>query len=415
MQKGETLGIVGESGCGKSTTARLMMQLIKLDAGTIVLDGEAVEAPHGITVRAATSVRADGIPGQLRLAQSAAARWRTRSASAHARRYAGAEGARERRAMLLAWSAWRPELFAQRYPHELSGGQRQRVNIARALAMNPRVLILDEAVSALDKSVEAQVLNLLQDLKESLDLTYVFISHDLNVVPLHQRPRIGHVSRQGGRGRSGGRASTRRPATPTPRRCCSSRPSMDPKQRRTELPLSGDPPSPIDPPSGAAFARAARLPRPSAPSASRRSPMQRAPSIRGLPRGDARLGHSLATQPNDGHARCRRRSDSPHDASAATPAWQVAAANRWFRSRTCTSAWSRAIWTSRSSRRELHARPGRSAVPAWRIRFGQDGHGALADAPAAAIGADRRQRSKIGGVDILGLKPRQLRRRCAAR
>jgi len=162
------------------------------------------------------------------------------------------EQARTRALTLLKMVGLAPENFAQRYPHELSGGQRQRVNIARALAMGPRVLLLDESVSALDKSVEAQVLNLLRELKRDLGLTYVFISHDLNVVQyISDRVLVmylGQVVESGPVDRI--YSATRHPYTAA---LLSSRPSMNPRERASKPPLSGDPPNPIDPPSGCRF------------------------------------------------------------------------------------------------------------------------------------------------------------------
>ncbi len=153
---------------------------------------------------------------------------------------------------LLAQVGLEPSTFAARYPHELSGGQRQRVNIARALALAPRLVILDEAVSALDKSVEAQVLNLLADLKEQFGLTYLFISHDLDVVSfisdrvmvmyLGEVVEIGPVEALFG--------SARHPYTLA---LLAAMPSLDPDRRTTKPPVTGDPPSPIAPPPGCRF------------------------------------------------------------------------------------------------------------------------------------------------------------------
>ena len=160
--------------------------------------------------------------------------------------------AKARVAEILGMVGLEPAVFAQRYPHELSGGQRQRVNIARALAMGPRLLILDEAVSALDKSVEAQVLNLLQELKAKLQLTYIFISHDLSVVQyISDRVLVMYLGKVVELAPVDALYAT--PAHPYTRALLSSRPSMDPRQRVSVPPLTGDPPNPINPPSGCRF------------------------------------------------------------------------------------------------------------------------------------------------------------------
>ena len=181
VAKGETLGVVGESGCGKSTTARLIARLVAADAGELVFDGEAVAESGGLALREYRRVL------QMVFQDSFASlnpRMTVLDAVAYGPTVHGLSraAARDRAANLLGRVGLGAALFASRRPHELSGGQRQRVNIARALAFEPRLLVLDEAVSALDKSVQAQVLNLLQALKAERGLTYLFISHDLHVV-----------------------------------------------------------------------------------------------------------------------------------------------------------------------------------------------------------------------------------------
>ena len=253
VQKGETLGIVGESGCGKSTVARLIMQLIAADRGEVRLQG----APIGGTGEDAVSVREARRHMQMVFQDSYSSlnpRMPVDAAISFASEVHGTPRgrARERAHELLALVGLEPRIFGPRYPHELSGGQRQRINIARALAIGPKVVVLDEAVSALDKSIEAQVLNLLADLKRDLDLTYIFISHDLNVVRYFcDRVLVMYLGRIVEVGPAESIYAS--PVHPYSEALLSAMPSHDPSRRTVEAPLEGDPPNPIDPPSGCRF------------------------------------------------------------------------------------------------------------------------------------------------------------------
>jgi len=160
--------------------------------------------------------------------------------------------AAERARALLGRVGLDPRLHGRRYAHELSGGQRQRVNIARALVLDPKLLVLDEPVSALDKSVQAQVLNLLQDLKAERALTYVFISHDLNVIEyVSERVLVMYLGEVVETGTA--EALAQSPKHPYTQALFASAPSMDPEHRMERLPIAGDPPNAIDPPSGCRF------------------------------------------------------------------------------------------------------------------------------------------------------------------
>ncbi|MDQ7958636.1 MAG: ABC transporter ATP-binding protein [Pseudomonadota bacterium] len=248
--KGETLGVVGESGCGKSTTARLLMHLIDPTGGEVVFDGRAVgtrDLPLKEFRRQVQMVFQDSYASlnpRLTIEDSIAF-----GPQVHG---VGRKDAVARARDLLGRVGLEPARFAERYPHELSGGQRQRVNIARALALQPRMVILDEAVSALDKSVEAQVINLLLDLKAEFGLTYVFISHDLHVVRyISDRVMVMYLGQVAEIGPAESLYDA--PAHPYTQALLSSMPSMDPDHRTQEAPLAGDPPNPIDPPSGCRF------------------------------------------------------------------------------------------------------------------------------------------------------------------
>jgi peptide/nickel transport system ATP-binding protein len=248
---GETLGVVGESGCGKSTLARLLLRLIEPDAGTILFADEYV---HTAAPSRMKRLRRDmqfvfqdpyaSLNPRLTIEDAVAFNLLVHGTPR--------SEARERAGALLGRVGLDPGLYGRRYPHELSGGQRQRVNIARALVLDPKLVVLDEPVSALDKSVQAQVLNLLDELKAERALTYVFISHDLSVIEhVSDRILVMYLGQVVETGRADVLAAA--PRHPYTRALFAAAPTMDPHARMIEPPISGDPPNPIDPPSGCRF------------------------------------------------------------------------------------------------------------------------------------------------------------------
>jgi oligopeptide/dipeptide ABC transporter ATP-binding protein len=251
LAPGETLCLVGESGCGKSTVGKLIMRLMEPSAGAIRIDGDEVTRARGETLRAfrkrVQMIFQDPFA-------SLNPRLRASTIVCEPLENYGLLSARERKdkvADLFARVGLRPEA-ADKFPFEFSGGQRQRIGIARALALSPDLIVADEPVSALDVSVQAQVLNLLVDLREALGLAYLFISHDLGVVE-HIAHRVA-VMYLGRIVEIGDKQSVfAAPRHPYTQALIAAAPIADPRGRRERIVLEGDIPSPLDPPKGCAF------------------------------------------------------------------------------------------------------------------------------------------------------------------
>ena len=253
VYQGETLALVGESGCGKSTLGRLLLRLIELTSGQVIFDGTDIQTLKGKELRSFRK--------QMQIIfQDPYASLNPRmdvekiiSEPLITHKVCGSKQETRQRVLELMGEVGIPAEFLHRYPHQFSGGQRQRIGIARAMAMNPRMIVCDEPVSALDVSIQSQVINLLADLQEEYDLTYLFISHDLSVVR-HISDRVcvmflGQICEIGDTAEI-----YQSPMHPYTRFLLDSVPKPDPEQRDDSLELlTGEIPSPVNPPSGCRF------------------------------------------------------------------------------------------------------------------------------------------------------------------
>lgn len=255
LKAGRTLAVVGESGCGKSTLARVITMIETPTAGSLTLDGHHVSSEallddaQRAALRASVQIVFQDPFGSLNPRQTIG---RILEEPVLINRPEISRSEREQQARdMLGMVGLRPEHY-DRYPHMFSGGQRQRIAVARALMLNPRILVLDEPVSALDLSIQSQILNLLVELQERLNLAYLFISHDLSVVR-HMADDVmvmylGRVVESGS-----AEAVFRSPRHPYTQALLSATPVADPTREQTRIRLQGELPSPLNPPGGCAF------------------------------------------------------------------------------------------------------------------------------------------------------------------